>query len=862
MGYIKLYVDRNGDGRLNSSEAVKKDTMVYYLERATGIVRILHTDNEGRVSMNHVHMGDKVYCRVLAYSHESPRGGVHNDISVFDLYMDTCRVVNGSSASTISIGHHIGFTLQQAAAINGGGTVEVALSHPVWSFNILAALDWNATHNELQDLEKGILSASNYLFHVSHGHMKIGKVRLYNNVPQTASLFTTNADLQLFGANTVWPWAGIDGWNNSASIKMWGTNPVAPHQSWWATLVHEMGHYFLGFSDEYYDGKGDVAAWSNYRAAHPDQVPDNYGLMDNNFVAPEISASNDYLGSYVNFTIDQVTAQIWHHIIKNGSPWTHRSCWEYLFDRFDNRMGNLNKWNGYNGLRAKILIPETGQFTGRNPDGTERRTVEDRQAPDQFFPLFFGTRKVWAEAQVAPYYYHPATNSFVLNPPLTLLPVQGVAVPVRIMVKDETGQPLSLVRIWKETDTGRIELGKTGRDGILQTFVCEKGDSILASLHGVMKKTKLSGDTLEIQFKTMEDKAAQLPGFILIPAIQQVMKGTTKAHDIHFRLVAGDTASEEPAIEIRPSFGNKTPLKLKPSVNGSFAATFTDENCALSGSFDIRIATKRGVLESTATYQVMHVPGVTDHPFAMLYNTDGHFMVFIPDVSGLRKNNLAMITECDATFNRTNLPGEEPVSNVIHFTVEDADPEMEYTINWKLDHTQVAGFDAATIHLVPVTFNAEGRPVWSKPVKDLHIAPFTGNSVMVSAKVKTGSYVLTAVKAVKKAVLTPVTNLEAKTGKASRSVVLQWTSPGKDLHYLLYMSAAPITADNLHEATEYPVHMLPAPAGKAEKLAVRVPVSNKLYYFILQTADNCGNVSGLSNVVSAIAPAKVETEPA
>lgn len=92
------------------------------------------------------------------------------------------------------------------------------------------------------------------------------------------------------------------------------------------------------------------------------------------------------------------------------------------------------------------------------------------------------------------------------------------------------------------------------------------------------------------------------------------------------------------------------------------------------------------------------------------------------------------------------------------------------------------------------------------------------------------------------------------------SVTLTWTAPGDDgtigtaSSYLIKYLDQPITAANFASAVTAANPPIPKPAGSVETFKVSGLLSNKTYYFALKALDEAGNVSDLSNVVSALTP--------
>ncbi|HTM22380.1 MAG TPA: lamin tail domain-containing protein, partial [Kofleriaceae bacterium] len=86
-------------------------------------------------------------------------------------------------------------------------------------------------------------------------------------------------------------------------------------------------------------------------------------------------------------------------------------------------------------------------------------------------------------------------------------------------------------------------------------------------------------------------------------------------------------------------------------------------------------------------------------------------------------------------------------------------------------------------------------------------------------------------------------------------VTLRWTAPGDDgrtgqaIRYQLRWSERPLTAASFDDATEVPVPA-PRPGGAVEQVTVAVPPVSQVW-FALRAWDDAGNVSPMSNVVSA-----------
>lgn len=859
MGYIQLIIDKRGDNNPDHGQAVPEGTHAFIIERNSGQVIPKITGKQGMISVDQIHMGDRIYCRSVAYSFKSPRGGEHEHLSVFDLSMDTCRLANLPGTNTLALAHHSGFSLAQSNSIIAGGTVKVMLSHPVWSWNLIVALDWEPTSGEVNDYVTGLKLASNYLFRITHGHMKIGQVRLYKNVPQSSDLFIKHADVQVFSANNVHPWSGIDGWNNGASIKMWGTSPNPVQSGWWTVLVHEIGHYFLGLSDEYYDGNGDIGSWSAFRAANRQEVPDNYGLMDNQSDMPELSGPNDYLASYANRPINEVTAQVWHHRIKEGAPFTHRSCWDYLFDRFDNSNGKLPNWDKYGGIRARINMPLAGSFQGRNADGTERRSVADQRGPENYFPLRIGPRTVWQEAQVTPYFYKRAVR---LAPGVTGIDEREYAGGIELLAKHADGKAITNARVWLLTDSGRIELGRTNRSGRLISRVGNKGDILCLSWEGKVYREEIKDASVTVNIPKRRGITDGPPATrVLITA--SVKNGPRGAYNFSIKILAGKSLAELPKVLVRPGFGKQVELSTREIVPGNYEGIFSDKSNALSGSIDVIAMDHGHAIETSATYQVLRIPDGFPETPAKLFNSIGTVMIDLRSSKELKPGSLAIMVEGGQASSISEK--EDRIADAVSFDVEGGHGN-NFSMNWILDHEQWIDKDSTTLKIHALD-NAQGNYVWGPALKDIHFSTGVSGKIIMSVKGPVGTYAVFGTPLKFRQPLPPVEDLTVVHGTSPFTAIVHWTAPGEGneerpvQRYLLYYSHQPIDSENIFKVIEYPIRLKPGVAGSEESIALRLPPGTDRYYFVIQSMDRAGNISELSNVARLDFEILVPSEP-
>lgn len=106
----------------------------------------------------------------------------------------------------------------------------------------------------------------------------------------------------------------------------------------------------------------------------------------------------------------------------------------------------------------------------------------------------------------------------------------------------------------------------------------------------------------------------------------------------------------------------------------------------------------------------------------------------------------------------------------------------------------------------------------------------------------------------------PVAALTAQT-LAYNQVQLRWTTSGADgdrgtaAYYELRYATFPITSQNFNQATPVPTLRVPLSSGTLDTLTVTGLSPTTMYYFALRTRDLLGQVSPLSEVVTATTPA-------
>ena len=348
-GKLRFYIDKNYNMHYDAGEEYAGG-WVDYKQKNSNSITSAHLDANGCLTIANLTSDDKFFCRKTLYSEPAVKGNHATAGNLFDLYLDTDLIASNGDM------YRYQPTPGDAASVNNGNTVPVRLFHATLSWNLLVCLNWNADSGYIGKLKTGFKKASNYLYDVTDGQMKLGNIDVRKNVGAGDALWN-DADIQITN-DKQWPCSDVFGVTAAGCHvylpKLFDGNSRTsgdPDKSnYHRTIVHELGHYLLSFYDEYIDGNADNAAWLTYRKNHKNEVPGNYGLMDYQYDASEMSSFNDYLAAYAPATTaNKVTRQIWFYNLSAGGG-VHRPCWQRLLDVFDNRNGTLNRWtNGYNG---------------------------------------------------------------------------------------------------------------------------------------------------------------------------------------------------------------------------------------------------------------------------------------------------------------------------------------------------------------------------------------------------------------------------------------------------------------------------------------------------------------------------------
>ncbi len=252
-------------------------------------------------------------------------GLVIGDPFYFLLHADTVKAVKASHQDVDDIKYQV--TLDDIK-INSKGQVTydtlknspnidtLKIIHTTILPNLVVSVEWDAKPEYLATVERWLRDMSNYYYNLSNGQFYINKISIYDN-----GVHFEDADLQIFANNMVWSAAnpeGIDYPTNTSilSARTWYGGPTRDRNYSWKndwmtttsfgryinsrTFAHELGHYFFGFYDEYWD--------ENRQYIFDDY---NFGFMDSQYESAdeyknEMSNSARYPDPSYNITAQYV----------------------------------------------------------------------------------------------------------------------------------------------------------------------------------------------------------------------------------------------------------------------------------------------------------------------------------------------------------------------------------------------------------------------------------------------------------------------------------------------------------------------------------------------------------------------------
>ncbi len=737
-------------------------------------------------------------------------------------------------------------------AVLDGDPIRVPLNHPVFEWN----LTMEARPGDFSDgvswvnLQKALAGASRYLYMITDGQMKFGKLYIAeSDISEEDVLLNKGSDT----AN-----ANVDGIESSPCcwtprINMYlGNLKTNTFNSWARTLVHEFGHYAFGFYDEY-----EVDWYSSgterldlLKASAPQFYPGNYGFMDGQQNITSMSSVNDYLANYDDYiTLDSIFASledyVTEHLYENEEP-----CWTFFEKRFENRIfhGNVAP---YDMIRTiNLLAQKSGRFENGQPTFPDRLSTD--YIPEPYFLCMLKREGgSWFEIR----HNHAYTN--LLSGVFTGASVQarssapGGVVEVLAL---QDGRPFPGAQVvFQAGATGRQAImGHTDRGGRCQVASVCPGDTILLNTRG----TRLS--------KTITE--AGLNGelvFHLPPKASDRGLQARKDSDPLAMLISGTFDASDYVVSFTPS----QPLAALPVISATFNETRTSNLVVVAlgetpERYEARVSGYGYTpfsLDIQATSAVCGVFASVDKviPIPLYSDVEMDTAIIIPSDVLRQRETLGMVYCAYGPAIPPEAPVNLQVPPAIHFALADGSSlSTQAVAGLRLEYgdSLTPGLDEAGLVLMRRGIAATN---WLPTSHAVNPAAQTCSAPMT----EDGIYALFAPASTDAVPPSAIADLHAEcdTNYPLR-VLLTWTAPGGDgtngaaTAYELYLSEQPLSGASNNLPEPMALRLTPAPSGSPEQYAFE-PEPEKLWYIALIARDEAGNYSPLSNI-TAVRPSR------
>ncbi len=271
---------------------------------------------------------------------------------------DTIKVEHYPSYRTaVKAGHEkchgdtMSYIILDNGKFDGGGNLsyfelgpdmnpKIIMDHTTIKFSLIISIEWDAKREYMDSLASWCRELCNYYYDVTDGQLFFHEIDIYDNAQKW-----DDCDIRIYANNMQWPVATINGiFSKDAAFHVriprkfygnFGDNRyftskndwlTTQNDVFWTTIGHELGHYMLGFYDEYNHANSLPAGY-------------NFGYMDKQYPgwgdwSTEMSNASQYPNNSYK-TTDQ-----W--------LWNHKDCWSDLESHYENT---------YNGVLCPIIKP-------------------------------------------------------------------------------------------------------------------------------------------------------------------------------------------------------------------------------------------------------------------------------------------------------------------------------------------------------------------------------------------------------------------------------------------------------------------------------------------------------------------------
>jgi hypothetical protein len=743
------------------------------------------------------------------------------------------------------------------------------LDHPIFCFNLVVSMNFDASPAFFNQLEVGFSRASDYMYNATDGQAMFGKIVAFD-----CGVDWLGADMQIKqndadGAASVIGGFECPGWECPCpdiqhclgqQLRPFMFFPSTIHHEYpdqpgyYRTIVHECAHYIFQANDEYLNGHGEgmegsqLPPWA-YRDAHREEYPSTYGVMQDQRVdgAGEFSALNDYLTDFsyhycascrfwcADDRAERATSQAY---------WKCEPVWKTVQWRLQS----------YGGLT--IRTPPTGSLLEGSPGQWGTPNPPKRPGPTGSVGLSEGFWSVNAGNA-------PARPTFVaVN--CDLGGRDG-----RIVARLPEGSNAKRSEVYLRSGDRLTYLGWVDRDDPLPAPGLMVGDRVVV---GTVPRgrEKWSGESEfrsgpaelnVIAHNASEPSTGARSGSLPSRARTSEPTGLVISASLLLNPSAAIVLSVRAdrtltdSVYVSYSYGGSHGvLPMQASMDstlflGTLVLDLADSLADGSGVFEVAMTDTAGY--SSQIFAPWWLDGVRMDAPTICRHRDVLWQVAPPDL----QTETAALTLAPVVFpHRSGSTGLTPVGAAYSIDVTNV-INFPFGIGFNLSYTDedVAGLDETSLALYRWDDAAIG---WTR--EDSCTFSPAGNLATLLTH-RAGTYGLFAQMASND--VTPpgaVDDLGCATGTGQGKVVLMWTAPGDDgdagqsLEYILRAGPRPVTEANWDSCAIVQSIPAPAPAGADELATIDLGSPGQLFYLALRARDEAGNLGPISNTTYAL----------
>ncbi len=830
---VAAYLDYNSNGQYDPGEILAN--MPFYIGQRTYANVTSGADGIAAINSAILH-SEKVFARQQITTRPAVKDhhGVVDDI-MWTLWMDSDEGRDDNNWT----GQWKAYRLDSddIARARRGDVVYVKLGHPVFEWNLTFDAYAPVDDDYLRNMRAGLGRASEYLYCITHGQMKLGKLFISSPdhdlrredvvvIPESGTSATyANAIESGESSDDIDLYMEDLGWNNAASNT---------YSAFGRTLIHEFGHYGLNFRDEYEPATGGDSVDTNWgwNANYPDLFPRNYGTMQGQS-ANHLSSANDYIQDYNDYVPDGYSANdppsyndlarwVSEHYFHRG----YRACWEYLKARFDQSYSFGGKV-----VPVRLIGQRPGVFANGKSSSNDRDSSFDIPRPYSVCRV-----KIDDGPWQGPY--------DVGGPGRRLASGMGR---LQFVVLDQ-GAPAAGARVAlrRAADGRLLSAGRTDARGQALLLDWAPGDTLELFRNGQRLTQVLAADTprpLTLDFEAATRHAAQWP--LATNRLGLVLSGSLMGlSNYTFSLRSSVPLAGLPAVVVHFDEGGSSTVTMQ---NVSMDARAFQGNVELAdrrGLFEISCVASNGqTLDTLDNYLVIAVSATNSVSGPAIH----------PGIYAEQLETIGLIYQANGPVILPGGAGQPPTNQVgpaLHFTMLSAPVDSSNSVGATIR------FDLAALHGVDLV----SASTWQWDDFALTWLETPGHLVPLES-----SYTVTLTNGGVVAFFAPnssdtnppasITDLVALTGDDPFTVHLQWTAPGSDgtngqaLAYDLRYST---TETDWSNATPAYLAVAPAAAGSAESASLVLPQAGTFYYFGMRALDQAGNYARSNNVTSAM----------